>query len=50
MIIPGYSKGNPEISDSTYERIRKICDKFAIEEKERLERENSEMRKAKENN
>jgi len=48
MLIPSYSKGNPDIPDSTYERIRKIWDKFAIEEKERIAREIKEMRESKE--
>ena len=48
MLIPSYSKGNPDIPDSTYERIRKMWDQFAVEEKERIEREIREMRESKE--
>ena len=50
MLIPSYSKGNPDIPDSTYERIRKMWDQFAVEEKERIEREIREMRETKVNN
>lgn len=49
MLIPCYHKGNPDIPDSTYERVRKIWAKFAIEEKERIKQEIKEMREAKEN-
>lgn len=49
MLMPCYHKGNPDIPDSTYERIRKMWDRFAVEEKERIAQEIKEMREAKEN-